>query len=690
MAGFLAKDIRNVALIGHSGEGKTTLAEAILFNAQAIDRQGKTDDGNTTMDFDPEEISKKISISLATANCVYNGVKFNLIDVPGYFDFEGEMLSALSVADSAIIVTSASGTLSVGTEKALDYCIENKIPAMLFINGLDKENSSFLNTVNAIEAKYSKIAPVFIPEMNGGKMIGYVSVVSGKHFAFGTKGEGGDAIPAEMKEAYDRYRDHVVEVAAESDDELMMKFFDGEALTDEEVNFGICEGLVKGICIPVLGGSALTNKGVFNLMQIMAESLPSPDRNPTVAKDDNGNEVILKADANGPVVLRVFKTIADPFVGRLSIIKVVSGTLKSGLVLKNINKDADEKISTVYFLRGKKQETAECAYAGDICALAKLSSTTTGDVLVSGAPVYLPEIVLPRPVLALAVYAAKKGDEDKIFAGLSKLKDEDQSFAVTKDPETNEMLLSGVGETQLDIICRKLKNKFGSEAVLKEPRIAYRETIKKQVEAEGKHKKQSGGAGQYGHCKVRFEPGAEDGQFEFVDAVVGGAVPRQFIPAVEKGLREAVAEGVLAGYPMVNLKCTLFDGSSHPVDSKEIAFKMAANIAYKEGCAKAAPTILEPIYEMQIIVPDNYLGDVMGDMNKRRGRILGTEMAAGKQVVTAEAPLSEISKYATDLRSMTQGRGKYSLKFSRYEEVPALSQPKIIEEAKRLAEEKDA
>ena len=686
MAGFLAKDIRNVALIGHSGEGKTTLAEAILFNANAIDRQGRTDDGNTTMDFDPEEISKKISISLATANCVYNGVKFNLIDVPGYFDFESEMAEALSVADSALIVTSGSGTLTVGTEKALDYCIANKIPAMLFINGIDKENSNFKHTVQAIQAKYKKVAPVFFPEMIDNKMKGYVSVVSGQYFAFGDHGQGGQPIPEHFKELYNTFRERVVEVAAESDDELMMKFFDGIPLTDEEVNKGISVGLLKGITIPVLGGSALTNKGIFNLMNVMCESLPSPLSRNEIATDANGNEVELPADENGKTVLRVFKTIADPFVGRLSLIKVVSGTLKSGMTLKNVNKETEEKISTVYFMKGKKQETAECAYAGDICALAKLAGTTTGDTLCEGEPVRLSEIKMPRPVLSMAVYAAKKGEEDKIFAGLNKLKDEDISFTVVKDPETNEMLLSGVGETQLEILCRKLKNKFGCEAVLKEPRIAYRETIKKCVEAEGKHKKQSGGAGQYGHCKVRFEPGAADGQFEFVDAVVGGAVPRQFIPAVEKGLREAVVKGVLAGYPMVNLKCTLFDGSSHPVDSKEIAFKMAASIAYKEGCSKANPTILEPIYEMRIVVPDNYLGDIMGDINKRRGRIMGTEMVDGKQIVTAEAPLSEITKYATDLRSMTQGRGSYELNFVRYEEVPAQTIPKIVEEAKKFNE----
>lgn len=687
MAEYFAKDIRNVALIGHSGEGKTTLAEAILFNAGAIDRQGRTDAGNSTMDFDPEEIAKQISISLSTANCIYNGVKFNLIDVPGYFDFEGEMQQALSVADAAIIVTSASGNLTVGTEKALDYCKLHKVPAIVFINGLDKENSSFEKTVEAIQEKYEKVAPVFIPQMDGNKMCGYVSVVSGQHYLFGSHGKDGGEIPANMMDKYNQYREKVIEVAAESDDELMMKFFDGQQLTNEEVNKGISVGLLNGRTIPLLAGSALSNKGVFNLMNVMCQSLPTPLETKRKAYDNDGKEVEIACDDKAPVVLRIFKTITDPFVGRLSLFKVESGTLKSGLVLKNVNKDIDEKISTVYFIRGKKQENTDCAHAGDIGALAKLSGTTTGDTLCEGKPVKLPEIVMPKPVLNLAVYAAKKGEEDKIFAGLNKLKDEDISFNVVKDPETGEMLLCGVGETQLDILCRKLKNKFGCEAVLTEPRIAYRETIRKCVEAEGKHKKQSGGAGQYGHCKVRFEPGAEDGVFEFVDAVVGGTVPRQFIPAVEKGLREAIVKGVLAGYPMVNLKCTLFDGSSHPVDSKEVAYKMAASIAYKEGCLQASPTILEPIYEMSIVVPDNFLGDIMGDLNKRRGRILGTESVGGRQTVTAEAPLGEILKYATDLRSMTQGRGSYSLTFARYEEVPQQAIAKIVEDSKKYQED---
>lgn len=691
MAGISAKNIRNIALLGHGGEGKTTLAEAILFNAKAIDRQGRVDDGNTTMDFDPEEIGKKISISLATANATFKGVKLNLIDVPGFFDFEGEFVQAMTVADCALVITGPGGTLPVGTEKALDYCVAHKVPTMIFINGMDKENANYWDTVNAVSQKYStKIVPLMIPLMENGKMTGYANVLEGLFYKVGAHGENGQPLPDSLKSKYDELKGVVMEKAAESDEELLMKFFDSGELSAEEMVKGMKQGVKEGAAIGVFGGSALANFGVFNLMNNLISMMPSAaEAKPVVAFDENDKPTELKPDENAPVVIRIFKTIADPFVGRLSLFKVVSGTLKSGLTLKNASKDSEEKISSIYFLKGKKQETVDAACAGDIGALAKLSNATTGDTLSEGRELRLPPIELPKPVLSMAVYAAKKGDEDKIFGGLNRLKDEDISFTVTKNAETNEMLLSGVGETQLEILCRKLKNKFGVEAVLKEPRIAYRETIKKMAEAEGKHKKQSGGAGQFGQCSVRFEPGAADGQFEFVDAVVGGAVPRQFIPAVEKGLREAIKEGVLAGYPMVDLKCTLFDGKSHPVDSKEVAFVSAAKLAYAEGVAKAAPAILEPIYQLKITVPESFMGDILGDMNKRRGRILGMEMVDGKQVINAECPLAEVLKYATDLRSMTQGRGSYEMEFVRYEEVPATQVPKIIEDAKKQAAEKE-
>ncbi len=682
--GISTSNIRNIALIGHAGEGKTTLAEAILYNCKAIDRQGRVDDGNTCCDFDPEEIARKTSISLACAYGEYKGYKFNLLDVPGFFDFEGEMIQALTVADGAIVVTGASGSMTVGTELALDYCIKNNIPTMIFVSGLDKENTNFDGTVEAIRAKYPNlIAPMFIPYKESDKFAGWVDVAVGK--LFDLQGNDKGAVPASLSSAYENTFAELAEVAAGNDEELMEKFFEEGTLSAEDVLKGVKLGVKTCSCIPVLGGAGASNKGVFNLMDKIIAILPSPEEAAEKVMLKGDDVVSVKCDKNGKVILHVFKTIVDPFVGRLNMFKVMSGTLNSGLVLNDVNKENDEKISSIYYIKGKKQEATSTIVAGDIGALAKLGDVTTGDTLSEDPSVKFPPIVTPDPVYSMAVFAAKKGDEDKVFGGLSKLKDEDISFTVTKNAETNEMLLSGVGETQLSILCKKLKSKFGCEAVLKEPRIAYRETVRKTAEAEGKHKKQSGGAGQFGDCWVRFEPGAEDGVYEFVDAVVGGAVPRQFIPAVDKGLREAIKEGVLAGYPMVNLKCTLFDGKYHPVDSKEIAFVTAAKLAYAEGIAKASPVILEPIMHLEVTVPDSFMGDIMGDMNKRRGRILGTDQVEGKAIVSAEAPQSELSKYATDLRSMTQGRGRFKSEFVRYEEVPPMAQDKIIKEAKERA-----
>ncbi|MDD4291380.1 MAG: elongation factor G [Clostridia bacterium] len=683
MAEFLANNIRNIALIGHGGEGKTTLAEAILFNAKVIDRQGKVDDGNTVMDYDAEEIARKISISLAIANCKYKDVKFNIIDVPGFFDFEGELVQALTVAGSALIVAGANGSLTVGTEKAVNYCTAHGVPAMIFINGMDKENVSFADTIEAIKAKYgTKIVPLMLPVLNGGKLAGYVNVIEAKAYDL-TDTE--IAIPADVKAQAEEIKAAIVESAAENDEELMMKYFEGEPLTTEEIAKGLKLGISGCTTIPVFLGAALSNKCIFNLMEQLIQHAPSAAEEKPV-KDVSG-EVELSCNDEGPMVVRIFKTVIDRF-GKSSYFKVVSGVLKSGQTYYNSTKELEEKVSSVAFTVGKKQETVDCVHAGDIGVMPKLSNTQTGDTLCeSGKNIILSKPELPSAVLSFAVYANKKGDEDKIFGGLGQLQNEDPSFCVTKNIETSEMLISGVGETQLNILCNKLKAKSGVEAVLKEPRIAYRETVKKTAEAEGKHKKQSGGAGQFGQCSVRFEPNY-DSDFEFVDAVVGGAVPKQFIPAVEKGLREAIKKGVLAGYPMVSLRCTLFDGKYHPVDSKEIAFVTAAKLAYADGCMKAGPVILEPIYSMKITVPTDFMGDVYGDMNKRRGRIMGSETVGDNSVISAEAPLGEIMKYAIDLRSMTQGRGAYSIEFARYEEVPAMLTPKIIEDAKKMAEEK--
>lgn len=680
------EEIRNVAIIGHSGEGKTTLTEAILFNTGAIDRQGKVDDGNTVSDFEQEEIARKTSISLTASRCEYTDRKnrhvvFNLLDVPGFFDFEGERSEALAAADNALIVTGANGTLTVGTEKAIEYCLKNKIPSILFINGLDKDNANFVKTVHAIKEKYgNKIAPMIIPNMVDEKMKGFVKVAYG---VLRDWERNEHPIPANLQSDYEEARLALCEAAAENDEGLLDKFFADGDLTGEEIERGVKLGVKACTTITVLGGSALKNQGIFNLMDKMVSTMLSPaDAQPQKAFDD-GKEIEIRPDSGAPAVVRVFKTTVDPFVGRLNMFKVLNGTVKSGDTLIDGRTGEAQKISSIYYLRGKKQIPTDEIVAGDIGAFAKLGAVATGDALSVSGKIVTPTIKMPPAEYAMAIGSAKKGEEDKVFAGLKKLQEEDVSFRIEKNADTGEMLIVGVGDTQLSVLCKKLKNKFGCDAVLTEPKVAYRETIRKSAEGEGKHKKQSGGAGQYGHCKVRFEPGAEDGLYEFVDAVVGGVVPRQFIPAVDKGLKEAIKEGVLAGYPVVNLKCTLFDGSYHPVDSKEVAFVSAARLAYLDGMKKASPCILEPVMKMDITVPDGYLGDIMGDMNKRRGRILGTDTVDGNAVVTAEAPQAEILKYATDLRSMTQGRGSYVTEFVRYEEVPSNLQDKIIAEAKK-------
>ncbi len=686
MEKILADKIRNIAIIGHSGEGKTSLAEAILFNGKTIDRLGTTPDKNTVMDFDEQELSRGISISLACANTYWEGVKINVVDVPGFYDFQGEFEQAMRAVGSAVLVAEANGQVSVGAEKGIEYCLKNRIPLMIFINGVDKENANYVNTVDAFRAKYGKkIATMHEPIIVDGKMKGYVSVISGKAYEFTKGGRNEIQVPAGMQAEVNTLKEGLMEAAAETSEEFLNKYLEGGWLSNDEIIVGVKQGLFNGDTIPVLGGSALQNLGVINLMNEIVAILPSPEeRKPTPATLlADGSELKITCDVNAPFSAQVFKTVADPFVGKLNMIRVFTGTLKSGMTVYNATTGEDERINTVYVMKGKKQEVVDELVAGDIGAVNKLAKTNTGDTLCDGSKkIKFADIPFPKPVLTMAISAAKTGEEDKVFQGLNRLAEEDLTFKVEKDKETGETVIRGQGDTQLDVLCKKLKSKFGCEAVLAEPRVAFRETITKSAEAEGKHKKQTGGAGQFGVANIRFEPGAADGEFEFVDAVVGGAVPKQFIPAVEKGLREAIQKGVLAGYPMVNLKCTLFDGKYHPVDSKEVAFISAAKQAYEEGVKNARPVILEPIYSYKIYVPDNYTGDILGDMNKRRGRILGMEPVDGKQVVSAEAPLIEMLKYAIDLRSMTQGRGSFEAEFVRYEEVPANAQEKIIADAK--------
>ncbi len=685
MGKVLSEKIRNIAIIGHGGEGKTTLSEAILFNGKSIDRMGTVADKNTVMDYEEQELARGISISLAAAYTYWKDVKINIIDVPGFYDFEGEFEEAMRAVGSAILVADANGQVSVGAEKAVDYCLKRHIPLIIFINGIDKENSNYSATVEAFRAKYGKrIATMHAPIIIGGKMKGYVSVISGKAYEFTKGGRNEIPVPDDMKEDISLLKEGLTEAAAETSEVFLDKFLSEGTLTNDEIIAGVKSGLYDGGTVPVIGGSALMNMGVINLMNEIVEILPSPlERRPVLATNlANGDVENITCDINAPFSAQVFKTVADPFVGKLNMIRVFTGVLKSGMTVYNATTGEKERINALYFMKGKKQEVTDELIAGDIGAVSKLADTDTGDTLCDESrKIKFYDIPFPKPVYTMAISAAKSGEEDKVFQGLNRLAEEDLTFKVEKDVETGETVIRGQGETQLDILCKKLKSKFGCEAELRDPKVAFKETITATAEAEGKHKKQTGGAGQFGVVNIRFEPGAADGKFEFVDAVVGGAVPKQFIPAVEKGLKEAINKGVLAGYPMVNLKCTLFDGKYHPVDSKEVAFVSAAKLAYEDACKRAKPVILEPIYSYKITVPDTYTGDILGDMNKRRGRILGMESVEGKQEISAEAPLAEMLKYATDLRSMTQGRGKFEAEFARYEEVPFTEQEKIIADA---------
>lgn len=692
MKDYKTGNIRNIGIIGHGGEGKTTLTEAMLFNAGATDRFGRIEDGTTTTDYDPEEIKRNISISAAMAPLEWNNHKINAIDAPGYFDFIGEMIQTLRVADGAVIVVGAVSGVVVGTEKAWDYCKEYNIPKIIFINQMDRENANYMKTLDQLEDLYgTAVAPLQMPIVENGEFKGIVNISDMTAVEFAGKSSKQIPIPENMMADVEPIRTLLVEAAAETSEELMEKYFDGEELTIEEIHDAIREGVIAGEIVPVLCGSAVNNAGVRELMDMILEFMPSPDERPaaTGVNPKTEQETSRKVDVSEPFSALVFKTVVDPFVGKLSIFKVLSGELASGATVYNPNKDKSEKAGSIYSLRGKKQSNVDKVVAGDIGAIAKLQHTLTGDTLCDPSnPVKYEGINFPEPCISLAVQSQKSGEEDKVFSGLYRLTEEDPTFAVDKSPETGEMLISGVGEMHLEVVASRLRNKFGVEAAFSEPKIPYRETIRKTIKAEGRHKKQSGGHGQYGHVWIEFQPmETTDEQFEFVDQIVGGVVPRQYIPAVEKGLNESINKGVLAGYPVVGLKAILYDGSYHSVDSSEMAFKIAANLAFRK-LEQANPVLLEPIMKAEVLVTDEYMGDIIGDLNRRRGRILGMAPTSnGLQKVEAEVPLAEMTKYATDLRSMTQARGSFKLTFERYEEIPANISAKVIEEIKREAEQ---
>ena len=692
MKDYKTSNIRNVAVVGHGSDGKTTLVEALLYYAGAIDRQGRVEDGTTTTDSDPEEIRRKISISAAVAPLEWKETKINFIDVPGYFDFAGEMVGPMAVCEGALITVGAVSGLTVGAEKAWTMCDKTHTSRMIVINQMDRENANFDKALATVTAKYgSHIAPIQVPIIEGGKFTGVVCVLENKAFTGEGKTYKEIDIPANMSDAVENARAAIMEAAAGADDELMEKYFEEMELSPEDTIRGLRKGILEGTVVPVVCCSALTRIGLAKLLDNINDLMPSPAGTEKEGVDKAGNPDKRICAEDQPFSAQVFKTLADPFVGKLSLLKVESGVLTSGTQVYNANAEKMEKPGTLYFQRGKKQIPTDKVVAGDICALAKLASVSTSNTLCDPNKVIKFEnLHFPAPCISMAVYAKKAGDEDKIFQGLARLSEEDPTAVVSKDPETTESLLSGLGEMHIDVIAKKLASKFGAECVLQQPRIPYRESIRKPIDVEGRHKKQTGGHGQFGDVKIKFRPNDDptDIEFHFEDAVVGGTVPRNFIPAVEKGLRENITHGVLAGYPVVGLTAQLYDGGYHPVDSSEMAFKTAARLAFKQ-LTTANPVLLEPIYTVKVYVPDEYMGDIIGDMNKRRGRIMGMDQVDGQQCVTAEVPQGEMYKYATDLRSMTQARGSFTMNFERYEEVPAADAKKIIENAKIEVEDDD-
>ncbi len=685
MKEYSSDSIRNVALVGHGGSGKTTLLEAALFSTGVITRMGKVEDGNTVSDYDKMEIERNMSIGTSLIPIEWNDVKINFLDTPGYFDFVGEVNSSLRVAGAAVIVVDASSGVQVGTEKVWKYSRERKLPTFIVVNKMDKENIDYEKVLNELRDQFGKsIAPFMIPS-GGEHFTGFVNVVEMKARTFTDKGYDEVEIPADVAASVAPIREMLIEAVAESDEELLEKFFEGEAFTPDEIHKGLKNGIAEGNIVPVIVSSAVKNIGVATFLDILTEYVPNPKEhfdyegiNPKTQEKE-----VRKCIETEPFSALVFKTIVDPFVGKISLIKVMSGRMKSGVEFYNSSQDKSEKIGNLFCLRGKTQIETNGAVAGDIIAASKLQNTKTGDTLCDKAkPIKFDAIKFPEPTLFMAVEPKSKGDEEKIGTGLSRLTEEDPTFQVVRNAETRQTLVGGQGDIHISVITSKLKDKFGVNVDIIDQKIAYRETIKGKSDVQGKHKKQSGGAGQYGDVHIRFSKSEQD--FEYVEKIFGGSVPKQYIPAVEKGLRECLEKGVLAGFPVVNIKAELYDGSYHDVDSSEMAFKIAAAVAFKKGVQEASPVLLEPIMHVEVNVPDDYMGDIMGDMNKRRGRILGMEPKDdGSQTVVAEAPMAEMFKYAIDLRSMTQARGNFSMKFEKYEEVPAHLVDKIIATIKK-------
>lgn len=668
---YPSANIRNVGIVAHQGAGKTSLTEALSFNTGVTSRLGRVEDGNTVADYHPEELKRKSTVNTSLVAVEWRDNKINIIDTPGFSDFFGEVVSTLRVADSLVMVLDAVGGVEVSTEIIWEQADETHTPIIAFINKLDRENADFIKTLEAMQNMLTRqIVPVQLPIGKEAGFKGVVDLIAMKAYQYENGKASEIAIPAELSDEVEHYREMMIEAAAEGDDEITMKYLDGEELTNEEIILGLKEGLRMGKVVPVLAGSATKNIATDRLLDMLVDYAPSALAH-------------LSADAaSAPPAALVFKTMADQFVGRISMFKVLSGKLKGDCTMYNANKGADEKVAQLFTMQGKTSLPLPEFNLGDIGTVAKLTSTVTGDTLTTrDSGIKLDGIDFPEPTLTFAIVAKTKADEDKLGNAISRLLEEDPTLRFEKNAETRQTLITGMGEAHLNIIIDRLK-KFNVEVTTVEVKVPYRETIRGTAQnVEGKHKKQSGGHGQYGHVKIDIAPDPEN-EFTFEEKIFGGSVPKQYIPAVEKGMRESMAEGILAGFPVSNIKITLVDGSYHDVDSSEMAFKIAANLAFKAACAQAKPILLEPVMDVDILVPDQYMGDIMSDMNTKRGRIMGMEKHGNRQLIHAQAPLTEMYRYSIDLKSITQGRGKFTMRFSRYEEVPAAIAEKVIAQAK--------
>lgn len=687
--------IRNVAVIAHSGAGKTSLVEAILFNSGAIDRMGNTEDGNTTTDYEPEEIARKISITSAIAFCDWKDHRINLIDTPGFINFIEDTRGCLRVSDGAIVIVSAISGVKAETEKIWKYACEFEVPRIIFINKMDKETASFYRAIGEIEKSFeSEAIPLHIPIGEGKNFKGIVDLISMKSYVMENGKTVEKEISDDIKGAADEYRRKLVEKVAESDDSLLEKYLEGGELTADEIMKGIKEGSLTRRFIPVSCGAATANAGISQLMDAVILCLPSPAEMSRISpikgiNPKDAKEVQRKPVETDPFTSYVFKTVVDPYAGKLSIFRVYSGVLKADSTVLNANTGTKERIGQVFYLFGKKHIPARSVGPGEIAAVVKLKDTNVGDTLCEEHhPIILQKVKFADPVISYAIAPKSKGDEEKVSAGLHKILEEDPTIQFTRDEESKEMILSGMGQVHLEVALEKLKRKFGVEVVMKTPKIPYRETIRASAKAQGKYKKQSGGRGQYGDCWIEIEPLPRGGGYEFVDKIVGGVIPQQYRPAVEKGIIETMKEGILAGYQIVDMKVTLYDGSYHSVDSSEMAFKIAGSMALKKAFQDAKPVLLEPVMKAEVIVPDETLGAVIGDINSRRGKVQGVEpQAGGNQKVLCLVPMAEMLTYANQLQSMTSGRGLYSMEFSHYEEVPGHIAQKIIAERQKQREE---